>query len=140
MRAGDDHASTHLQQDLEAAGLSCPVEGIEGVRQRMVRVDQRRDGDAFFGQELQCRREGTTAGADEADLVEVRDQVHMIRDRVRALAVDQRLTLDAVRARRPLLDIETRYDRADWSAGRFLEAVYREVIGAAGNSSAPPGP
>ena len=65
--------------------------------------------------------------SDEADLAEVRDQVHMIRDRVRALAKDQRLSLDEIRARRPLLDVEARYDRADWTAGRFLEAVYQEV-------------
>ena len=78
--------------------------------------------------------------SDEADLAEVRDQVHMIRDRVRALAVDQHLTLDDVRARRPLLDIESRYDGVDWPAARFLEAVYREVSGSQGNSSARPGP
>jgi cyclase len=65
--------------------------------------------------------------SDEADLVEVRDQVYMIRDRVRDLATVQRLTLQQVRARRPLLDVESRYDRPDWTAEMFLAAVYREV-------------
>ena len=65
--------------------------------------------------------------SDEADLVEVRDQVYMIRDRVRELAVTEQMTLDQVRARRPLLDIEARYDRPEWSAELFLEAVYREL-------------
>jgi glyoxylase-like metal-dependent hydrolase (beta-lactamase superfamily II) len=72
--------------------------------------------------------------SDEADLVEVRDQVHMIRDRVRELASIERLTLEQVRARRPLLDIEGRYAQPEWSADRFLDAVYREL------SARTPGP
>jgi glyoxylase-like metal-dependent hydrolase (beta-lactamase superfamily II) len=65
--------------------------------------------------------------SDEADLTEVRDQVQMIRDRFRDLAVRQRLTLAQARANNPLIDFEQRYSRPGWTAEQFAEAVYREV-------------
>jgi cyclase len=64
---------------------------------------------------------------DEADLAEVRDQVQMIRDRFRDLAVRQKLTLAQVSARDPLIDFQQRYSRADWTAEQFSDALYREV-------------
>ena len=64
---------------------------------------------------------------DEADLAEVRDQVQMIRDRFRDLAVRQKLTLAQARTRNPLIDFEQRYSRPGWTAEQFAEAVYKEV-------------
>jgi glyoxylase-like metal-dependent hydrolase (beta-lactamase superfamily II) len=65
--------------------------------------------------------------SDEADLVEVRDQVHMIRDRFADL-VGKNMTLQQVKAMRPLIDFERRYDRPEWTADRFAEAVYNETM------------
>jgi hypothetical protein len=64
---------------------------------------------------------------DEADLAEIRDQVQMIRDRFRDLAVTQKLTLQQANARNPLIDFAQRYSRAGWTTEQFAEAVYRDV-------------
>lgn len=72
---------------------------------------------------------------DEADVVEFRDMLVIVRDRVQAL-IDKRMTLEQVKAARPTLD----YDPAYVSAGsfvstdRFVEAVYRSL------ASKPPAP
>jgi glyoxylase-like metal-dependent hydrolase (beta-lactamase superfamily II) len=65
--------------------------------------------------------------ADEADLAEVRDQVQMIRDRFRDLAVTKGLPLDRARAMNPLIDFERRYNQPDWTTEQFSEAAYSEV-------------
>ena len=65
--------------------------------------------------------------SDEADLAEVRDQVHMIRDRFADLAVTRNMTLPQVMAMKPLIDFERRYDRPEWTAEQFAAAVYAEM-------------
>jgi cyclase len=59
---------------------------------------------------------------NEADVVEYRDMVAIVRDRVRALLQEGK-TLDQVRAARPTLDYDTQYGSGD----RFIEAVYRSL-------------
>jgi glyoxylase-like metal-dependent hydrolase (beta-lactamase superfamily II) len=59
---------------------------------------------------------------DEADIVEYRDMVVIVRDRIQDM-VKKGMTLDQVKAARPTLDYDLRYG-AD-SATRFVEAVYR---------------
>jgi glyoxylase-like metal-dependent hydrolase (beta-lactamase superfamily II) len=66
--------------------------------------------------------------ADEADLVEYRDMVYIIRDRLRKMIVTDGLTLDEVKAARPVIGWEGRYDRPGWTAGMLLEAVYDEFL------------
>jgi glyoxylase-like metal-dependent hydrolase (beta-lactamase superfamily II) len=61
--------------------------------------------------------------ADEADVVEYRDMVTIVRDRVRDLARQGR-TLAQVKAARPTLDYDGRYGSPD----RFIEAIYGEAI------------
>jgi cyclase len=65
---------------------------------------------------------------DEFDVVEYRDMVTIVRDRVQAMA-KKGLTLDQVNAARPTLDFETRYGAATgpWTTAMFVEAVYRGV-------------
>lgn len=66
--------------------------------------------------------------ADEADLVEYRDMVYIIRDRLRQMIVTDGLTLDEVKAARPVIGWEDRYDRPRWTVDTLIEAVYDEFL------------
>ena len=63
---------------------------------------------------------------DEADLVEYRDMLHEIRDRMQNLVNVQHLSLDPVKARRPVLGWEGRYSRPEWTTDMFVEGLYEE--------------
>jgi cyclase len=72
--------------------------------------------------------------SDESDLVEYRDMVTIIRDRIADLA-QKGSTLDQVKAARPTLDYDGLYGRAPgWSADQFVEAVYRTLRPASAGS------
>jgi glyoxylase-like metal-dependent hydrolase (beta-lactamase superfamily II) len=60
--------------------------------------------------------------ADEADVVEYRDMVTIVRDRVQDLVKKGR-TLAEVRAARPTLDYDGRYGSPD----QFVDVIYREM-------------
>ena len=60
--------------------------------------------------------------SDEADLVEYRDMIVIIRDRIQDM-VKKGLTLDQVKAARPTLDYDGRYGVE--SGAKFVEAVYK---------------
>ena len=57
---------------------------------------------------------------DEADVVEYRDMVTIIRDRIQAL-VRRGQTLDQIKSARPTFDYDGRYGSYD----AFIEAIYR---------------
>jgi glyoxylase-like metal-dependent hydrolase (beta-lactamase superfamily II) len=59
---------------------------------------------------------------DEADIIEYRDMIVIIRDRIQDM-VKRGLTLEQVKAARPTLDYDTRY--GDPTA--FIEAVYQDL-------------
>jgi cyclase len=61
---------------------------------------------------------------DEADVVEFRDMVTIVRDRVRNFA-KKGMTLDQVRAARPTRDYDTEYNAE--GANAFVEAVYKSL-------------
>ena len=65
---------------------------------------------------------------DEADVVEYRDMVTIIRDRIQDLIAKQ-LTLEQVKAARPTRDYDTEYGAATgpWTTDMFVEAVYRSL-------------
>jgi len=65
---------------------------------------------------------------DEFDVLEYRDMVTIIRDRVQAM-VDKGQTLPQVQAARPTLDYDARYGATTgpWTTAMFVEAVYRTV-------------
>jgi glyoxylase-like metal-dependent hydrolase (beta-lactamase superfamily II) len=69
---------------------------------------------------------------DEADLVEFRDMIVIVRDRVRDL-IGKGLTLEQVKAARPSRDYDTEYVSNDSfvSADRFVESVYTSLRKAA---------
>jgi glyoxylase-like metal-dependent hydrolase (beta-lactamase superfamily II) len=65
---------------------------------------------------------------NEADVVEYRDMVTIIRDRVRDMA-KKGMTVQQVKAARPSLEYDGIYGatKGDWTTDMFLEAVYQEV-------------
>ena len=66
--------------------------------------------------------------SDEHEVVEYRDMVVIVRDRIRAL-VRSGATLEQVKAARPTADYDTRYGATTgpWTTDMFVEAVYRTV-------------
>jgi glyoxylase-like metal-dependent hydrolase (beta-lactamase superfamily II) len=65
---------------------------------------------------------------DEFDVLEYRDMVTIVRDRVRAM-IAKKMTLEQVKAARPTLDYDARYgaDTGAWTTDMFVEAVYRSL-------------
>ena len=64
--------------------------------------------------------------ADETDVANYRDMVTIVRDRVREM-VKKGATLDEVKRARPTSDYDGIYATAEWTADRFVEAVYRSL-------------
>jgi len=63
---------------------------------------------------------------DEADVVEFRDMVVIVKDRVQDL-IKKGKTLDQVKASKPTEDYDTEYGAN--GADRFVEAVYKSLSG-----------
>ena len=66
--------------------------------------------------------------SDEADVVEYRDMLTIVRDRVQELVAKGK-TLAEVKAAKPTLDYDGRYGAATgaWTTEMFVEAIYREL-------------
>ena len=64
--------------------------------------------------------------SDEADLVEYRDMVHMVGDRLTKLVTADRRTLEQVKAARPFIGWEGRYSHPGWTTDMLIEAIYPE--------------
>jgi cyclase len=65
---------------------------------------------------------------EEADVVEYRDMVTIIRDRIQDL-IKKGKTLDQVKAAKPTLDYDTQYGTQAGAGDRFVEAVYKSLGG-----------
>ena len=67
---------------------------------------------------------------NEADVVEYRDMVTIIRDRVQAM-VKKGMTLAQIKAAKPSLEYDGLYGATTgaWTTDMFLDAVYRGVGG-----------
>ena len=65
---------------------------------------------------------------DEADVVEYRDMVAIVRDRVQAM-IKKGMTLAQIQAARPTLDYDPLYGATsgDWTTDMFVEAAYRSL-------------
>ena len=63
---------------------------------------------------------------DEADVVEYRDMVVIIRDRIQDL-IRKGMTLAQIQAARPTFDYDRRYATGSLAADTFVEAVYRSL-------------
>jgi len=66
---------------------------------------------------------------DEFDVLEYRDMVTIVRDRVQAMRA-KGMSLEQVKAARPTLDYDSRYGAVTgaWTTDMFVEAVYRSVV------------
>ena len=75
--------------------------------------------------------------SDEQDVIEYRDMLTIVRDRVEAY-VKKGMTLDQVKAQKPTLDWDARYgmDTGFWTTAMFIEAIYNDM--AAVHKPAPP--
>jgi len=64
---------------------------------------------------------------DEADVVDYRDMVVIIRDRIQDM-IKRGLSLEQIKAARPALDYDGRYGNdKSWTTTMFVEAVYRDL-------------
>ena len=66
--------------------------------------------------------------ADESDVVEYRDMLTIVRDRIAAM-VKKGMTLEQVQAARPTYEYDGRYgmDSGPWTTKMFVEAVYIDI-------------
>ena len=66
--------------------------------------------------------------ADHAELVEYRDMVTIIRDRIQSM-IEKGLTLEQIKAANPTQGYRTRYgaDSGPWTTDMFVDAVYRSL-------------
>ncbi len=66
--------------------------------------------------------------SDEFDVLEYRDMVTIVRDRIQAM-VAKGMTLEQVKAARPTLEYDPRYGAASgpWTTDMFVEAVFRTL-------------
>ena len=76
--------------------------------------------------------------ADEQDVVEYRNMVTIVRDRIKEY-VKRGMTLEQVKAAKPTLDFDTRYgtDTGFWTTSMFVETIYKQMAEA--NPPAKPG-
>jgi hypothetical protein len=65
---------------------------------------------------------------DEADVIEYRDMMTIIRDRVRA-AMKNGKTLAQIKASKPTSDYDAAYDVTSGEADKFVEVVYQSLSG-----------
>ena len=66
--------------------------------------------------------------SDEMDVVEYRDMVTIVRDRIQHM-IQKGLTLQQVQAARPTFDFDPRYgaDSGPWTTAMFVEAVFADL-------------
>jgi cyclase len=66
--------------------------------------------------------------SDEFDVLEYRDMVTIVRDRIAAMVM-KGMTLEQVKAARPTLDYDSRYGATNgpWTTDMFVEAVFRSL-------------
>jgi cyclase len=65
--------------------------------------------------------------SNESDVVEYRDMATIVRDRIQRM-IDQKMTLEQVRAANPVLDYAGVYGRnTTWTTSMFVEAMYRDL-------------
>jgi cyclase len=66
---------------------------------------------------------------DEIDVVEYRDMLTIIRDRLLAM-IHKGMTLEQIQSARPTLDYDPLYGATsgDWTTDRFVEAAYRSLM------------
>jgi len=66
--------------------------------------------------------------SDEQDVIEYRDMVTIVRDRIKEY-VQRGMTLEQVKAKKPTLDFDPRYETPDsfWNASMFIDVIYKQM-------------
>jgi glyoxylase-like metal-dependent hydrolase (beta-lactamase superfamily II) len=64
--------------------------------------------------------------SDSADVAYYRDMVTIVRDRIQDM-IKKGMTLDQIKAAKPTLDYDTRYDTPAWTKDMFVTAVYQSL-------------
>ena len=65
--------------------------------------------------------------SNEADVVEYRDMITILRDRVQDM-IKKGMTVEQVKASKPALEYDGLYgQQSDWTTDMFLETVYRDL-------------
>jgi cyclase len=64
--------------------------------------------------------------SDVGDVINFREMVTIVRDRVQAM-VKKGLTIEQVQAARPALEYEQRYSTPAWTTAMFVDAVYQDL-------------
>ena len=120
--AGDIFVTTSYPLIDAAAGghINGIIDGLNRIIAIAVPADKQEDGTLVVP--------GHGRLADEADVVEYRDMLTIIRDRVAAM-VDEGMSLRQVQAARPTRDYDGRYgsDSGFWTTQAFVEAVYNNL-------------
>jgi hypothetical protein len=64
----------------------------------------------------------------QLDVVDYRDMVTIVRDRVRDL-MSKKMTLDQIQAAKPAMGFTRRYgtDSGPWTTNSFVEAIYKSL-------------
>jgi glyoxylase-like metal-dependent hydrolase (beta-lactamase superfamily II) len=72
---------------------------------------------------------GHGRASEQAELVEYRDMVTIVRDRIKDM-IDRRMTLDQIKAARPTRGWDRRFgsDSGPWTTNMFVEAVYKSLM------------
>lgn len=109
--------------DLEAGGH---IDGIIDALNRIIRITvpaEKQEGGTLVVP-------GHGRLSDEADVVEYRDMLTIIRDRIASM-IGQGMSLRQVRAAAPTRDYDGRYgaESGFWTTAQFVEAVYRNLAG-----------
>jgi len=65
---------------------------------------------------------------NEADVVEYRDMITIIHDRIQR-GIEQGLTLEAIKALEPTLDYDGLYSVPEWTGEMFIDAIYGDLSG-----------
>ena len=69
--------------------------------------------------------------SDEQDVIEYRDMVTIVRDRIKEY-VKRGMTIEQVKAKKPTLDFDARYgsDTGFWTTSKFIEVIYKQMAAA----------
>ncbi len=118
-----DLFNTNVYPEIDVAkggSIQGVVEGLNVILHLMVPAHEQEGGTlAIPGHGRLC---------DEADVVEYRDMIAIVRDRIRAM-IKKGMTLDQVKAARPTYEYDPLYGAKSgaWTTDMFVEAAYKSL-------------
>jgi glyoxylase-like metal-dependent hydrolase (beta-lactamase superfamily II) len=106
--------------DLERGGIAGVIEGLNLILDLTIPGENQHGGTVVIP--------GHGRLSDETEVVNYRDMVTIVRDRIQRL-IDQGLTLEQVQAAGPTRDYDGLYSGAEgaWTGEDFVDAVYRDL-------------